>query len=145
VGKVEAGIPEDDPRNAAVIADLVGDNVGDCAGAGADLYESYVESIIATITLSSLAVTASGAGKVLVSSEKIAWYIPMLVAAVGIVSSIIGVFLVRVQEKASMQQLLNAIHTGTTAASILAAIGSFLLFGITKQIWEYSGLFLLVW
>lgn len=131
-GKVEAGIPEDDPRNAAVIADLVGDNVGDCAGAGGDLYETYVESIIAVITLSGVAVLASGSLGALVPNEQTAWFIPMLVGAVGIISSIIGVFLVRVREKASMGQLLNALRVGTTTASVLAAVLSWVVVYLFK-------------
>jgi K(+)-stimulated pyrophosphate-energized sodium pump len=122
VGKVEKGIPEDDPRNAAVIADFVGDNVGDVCGMGADLFESYVDSIIATITLGAIAV---GAG--LMAKESTAWLLPMLVAAVGIIASIIGCFLVRVGEKPEMAALLNALRRGTLSASILTAIGCALL------------------
>jgi K(+)-stimulated pyrophosphate-energized sodium pump len=122
VGKVEAGIPEDDPRNAAVIADFVGDNVGDVCGMGADLFESYVESIIATITLSAVAV---GIG--IVSDEKTAWYLPMLIAGGGIVASIVGSFLVKVGKKAEMSSLLAALRKGTLGASILTAIFSFLV------------------
>ncbi|MFH0846591.1 MAG: sodium-translocating pyrophosphatase [Chloroflexota bacterium] len=126
VGKVEAGIPEDDPRNAGVIADLVGDNVGDCAGAGADLFESYVESIIAVITLSGVAVLAGSVGKALVPDEPTAWYLPMMVAAGGIIASIIGIFLVRSGEKADMGALLNALRRGTYTASVLATVFAFL-------------------
>ncbi len=126
VGKVEAGIPEDDPRNAGVIADLVGDNVGDCAGAGADLFESYVESIIAALTLSSVAVLTTIAGKSLLPDEPTAWYLPMLVAAGGIIASIIGIFLVRTSEKADMGALLNALRRGTYTAAVLATIFAFL-------------------
>lgn len=122
VGKVEKGIPEDDPRNAACIADFVGDNVGDVAGMGADLFESYVESIIATMTLSAVAITAG-----LASDNKIAWYLPMMIAVGGIVASIIGAFLVRVGEKAEMRALLAALRRGTLGASILTAIFSFLV------------------
>jgi len=96
VGKIEKGIPEDDPRNAAVIADFVGDNVGDVAGMGADLFESYVDSIIATMTLGMIAVFSSTLGKALVPNMATAWFIPMIVAAGGIIASIIGIFLVRV-------------------------------------------------
>ncbi len=115
VGKVEQGIPEDDPRNAAVIADLVGDNVGDVAGMGADLFESYVDSIIATMTLATVAVVAG------LASTETAWWLPMMIAAGGIVASIIGVFLVRVGEKPEMSALLNALRRGTFSASILTA------------------------
>ena len=117
VGKVEQGIPEDDPRNAAVIADFVGDNVGDVAGMGADLFESYVDSIIATITLATVAVTAG-----LVVSEETAWWLPMMVATGGIIAALIGVFLVKVGDKPEMKALLNALRRGTFGASILTAI-----------------------
>jgi K(+)-stimulated pyrophosphate-energized sodium pump len=122
VGKVEKGIPEDDPRNAAVIADFVGDNVGDVAGMGADLFESYVDSIIATITLSAVAIAAG-----VVGDQVIAWYLPLLVAAGGIIASIIGTFLVRVGDKPEMSALLGALRRGTFSASILTAIFSFLV------------------
>lgn len=122
VGKVEAGIPEDDPRNAAVIADFVGDNVGDVCGMGADLFESYVESIIATMTLAVVA-TATG----IVTNASTAWLIPMLIAAGGLVASIIGCFLVRVGEKVEMSALLGALRRGTLSASVLTAIFSFLV------------------
>jgi K(+)-stimulated pyrophosphate-energized sodium pump len=126
VGKVEQGIPEDDPRNAAVIADFVGDNVGDTAGMGADLFESYVDSIIATMTLGMIAVFSVGMDKALVPDEATAWFLPMLVAAGGILASIIGIFLVRVGEKAEMGALLNALRRGTFSASIFTAGFSFL-------------------
>ncbi|MFC1980115.1 sodium-translocating pyrophosphatase [Chloroflexota bacterium] len=126
VGKVEQGIPEDDPRNAAVIADFVGDNVGDTAGMGADLFESYVDSIIATMTLGLIAASSVVLGKSLVPDMATAWFIPMLVAAGGIIASIIGIFLVRVGEKAEMGALLNALRRGTFSASILTAIFAFL-------------------
>ena len=116
VGKVEAGIPEDDPRNPAVIADNVGDNVGDVAGMGADLYESYVGSIVST---ASLAVAASlGIQGVL---------IPMVMAAVGILASIIGTFFVRSGEKAEQKVLLSALRRGVYISSILIVIIAFLL------------------
>ena len=111
VGKVEAGIPEDDPRNPAVIADNVGDNVGDVAGMGADLYESYVGSIISA---AALGVAAFGDFK--------AMAIPMLMAAVGIVCSIIGTFLVRTKENASQKDLLKSLSRGTNFSAILIAI-----------------------
>lgn len=116
VGKVEAGIPEDDPRNPACIADNVGDNVGDVAGMGADLYESYVGSIISCGALA----TAAGLGfnGVLV---------PMLIAAVGILSSIIGTFFVSTKEKADQKMLLGSLRRGTYASSIIAAVGSAIL------------------
>ena len=122
VGKVEAEIPEDDPRNAAVVADNVGDNVGDVCGMGADLFESYVESIIATMTLA-IVVTTTG----IVANTQTAWLIPMLIAAGGLVASIIGCFLVRVGEKVEMSALLGALRRGTLGASILTAIFAFLV------------------
>ncbi len=126
VGKVEKGIPEDDPRNAAVIADFVGDNVGDVAGMGADLFESYVDSIIATMTLGMIAAFSTTLNRALVPDMATAWFLPMLVAGGGIIASIIGIFLVRVGEKAEMGILLNALRRGTFSASILTAIFSFL-------------------
>ncbi len=111
VGKVEAGIPEDDPRNPAVIADNVGDNVGDVAGMGADLYESYVGSIISA---SALGVAA------LHSIEAMA--LPMLLAAIGVVCSIIGTFFVRTKEGATQKQLLSALSRGTNFSAIAIAI-----------------------
>jgi len=127
VGKVEKGIPEDDPRNAAVIADFVGDNVGDVAGMGADLFESYVDSIIATITLAMIAMMPSIKGGIpLVPNEKAAWYLPMMVASGGIIASIIGTFMVRVGEKPEMEALLTALRRGTFSASVLTAIFSYL-------------------
>ena len=132
VGKVEKGIPEDDPRNAAVIADFVGDNVGDVAGMGADLFESYVDSIIATMTLGMIAVFSTELSKSLFPGvpEQLAmakaWFLPMMVASGGIIASIIGVFLVRVGEKPEMGALLNALRRGTFSSSILAAVFAFL-------------------
>jgi len=121
VGKVEKGIPEDDPRNAAVIADFVGDNVGDVAGMGADLFESYVESIIAVMALSMVAVP------ILAADAATAWLLPMMVAAGGIVASIIGALLVRVGETPKMEALLGALRRGVFSASILTAIFAFLV------------------
>lgn len=122
VGKVEAGIPEDDPRNAAVVADFVGDNVGDVCGMGADLFESYVESIIASITLAAIAV---GIG--VVADIQTAWYLPILIAAAGIFASVFGSFMVRVGEKPEMSALLGALRRGTLSASVLVAIFAFLI------------------
>lgn len=121
VGKVEKGIPEDDPRNAAVIADFVGDNVGDVAGMGADLFESYVDSIIATMALGMIAVMMTSTTDILT-----AYHLPMMVAAGGIIASIIGIFLVRVGEKPEMKALLTALRRGTFSAAVLTAIFSFL-------------------
>ena len=111
VGKVEAGIPEDDPRNPATIADNVGDNVGDVAGMGADLYESYVGSILATFALG--AVGGYGWGGLL---------LPVLLAVCGVVCSILGSFLVKTKENASQQSLLRSLRTGTYTAAILSAV-----------------------
>lgn len=114
VGKVEAGIPEDDPRNPAVIADNVGDNVGDVAGMGADLYESYVGSIIST---AALAVAAGLGFKGVV--------IPMSMAAIGILASIIGTFFVRTKENASQKNLLASLRLGTWISAALIAVAAF--------------------
>ncbi len=126
VGKVEENIPEDDPRNAAVIADFVGDNVGDVAGMGADLFESYVSSIIATSALASVAVMSPVLSQALVPSQEAAWFLPLLVAAGGILASVIGIFFIRVGEKLEMTALLNALRRGTIVSSVLAAGFSYL-------------------
>ena len=118
VGKVEAGIPEDDPRNPAVIADNVGDNVGDVAGMGADLYESYVGSIVATMALGTAAFSAMG-----LSLQSIT--IPMVMAAVGVVASVIGTFFVKSEEKATQQVLLTALRRGVFISAGLIAVASF--------------------
>ena len=123
VGKVEAGIPEDDPRNPATIADNVGDNVGDVAGMGADLYESYCGSILATAALGAAAYMAAGDG-VMQFRAVIA---PMLIAAVGIVLSLAGIFAVRTREDAQMKDLLRALSTGTNLSSGLIVAFSFLI------------------
>ncbi len=119
VGKVEAGIPEDDPRNPATIADNVGDNVGDVAGMGADLYESYCGSILATAAL--------GASAFYIDPELQlkAVFAPMLIAAVGIVLSVIGIFLVRTKEGAGMKELLRSLGVGVNFSSLLIAISTF--------------------
>ena len=120
VGKVEAGIPEDDPRNPAVIADNVGDNVGDVAGMGADLYESYVGSIISA---SALGVAAfAGNSK---SGGLNAMAVPMLLAALGIICSIIGTFFVRTKENATQKDLLRSLSRGTNFSAIVIAIAAF--------------------
>ncbi len=121
VGKVEAGIPEDDPRNPATIADNVGDNVGDVAGMGADLYESYCGSILATSALGAAAFVASGD----VEMQYKAVVAPMLIAAVGIVLSIIGIFAVRTKENATIRELLKALAIGTNLSSVLIAFSTF--------------------
>jgi len=122
VGKVEAGIPEDDPRNPATIADNVGDNVGDVAGMGADLYESYCGSILSTAALGATAFAALGPDKQM--NGVIA---PMLIAAVGILLSIFGIFMVRSKENASQKQLLSALSRGVNISSIGIAIFSFVI------------------
>ena len=121
VGKVKAGIPEDDPRNPATIADNVGDNVGDVAGMGADLYESYCGSILATSALGAAAFVASGD----VEMQYKAVVAPMLIAAVGIVLSIIGIFAVRTKENATIRELLKALAIGTNLSSVLIALSTF--------------------
>lgn len=123
VGKVEAGIPEDDPRNPATIADNVGDNVGDVAGMGADLYESYCGSILATAALGAAAFI--GTGDIVMQFKAV--IAPMLIAAIGIILSIIGIFAVRTKENASMKDLLKALSTGTTLSSVLIIAGTFLI------------------
>lgn len=134
VGKVEVGIPEDDPRNPATIADNVGDNVGDVAGMGADLYESYCGSILATAALGAAAFVSSGN----VEMQYKAVIAPMLIAAVGIVLSIIGIFAVRTNENATIRQLLKALAIGTNLSSVLIAISTFgilYLLGLDNWLW----------
>ncbi len=127
VGKVEAGIPEDDPRNPAVIADNVGDNVGDVAGMGADLYESYVGSIL----------SASALGVAAFNGDMKAMSLPLILAAMGVICSIIGTFLVRTKEGASQKDLLRALSKGTNFSAIVIAIISFPLvyFILGKENW----------
>lgn len=134
VGKVEAGIPEDDPRNPATIADNVGDNVGDVAGMGADLYESYCGSILATAAL--------GAAAYIHTTDTLMQYkaviAPMLIAAVGILLSIIGIFAVRTKENATMKDLLGALSFGINLSSLLIVIATYLilwLLGIDNWAW----------
>ena len=122
VGKVEQGMPEDDPRNPATVADNVGDNVGDVAGMGADLFESYVGSIIATIALAAVGAAALGMAKP-GDFDADLFLLPILVAAIGIFASVIGTFLVRTKEGANMGKLLWALRTGIIAAGILVVIG----------------------
>jgi len=127
-GKVEAGIPEDDPRNPAVVADQVGDNVGDVAGMGADLYESYVGSIVAAVALGVSAFV--GTERVM---QSVAY--PMLIAAIGIICAVFGSFLVQAREDASQGELLKALRRGVYTSSALIAILAFivtvLLFGLS--------------
>lgn len=119
VGKVEAGIPEDDPRNPATIADNVGDNVGDVAGMGADLYESYCGSILATAALGASAFYDNG------DVQAKAVFAPMLIAAVGIILSIVGIYTVKTKEGAGMSQLLKSLGFGVNLSSVLIAAASF--------------------
>ncbi|HOS37943.1 MAG TPA: sodium-translocating pyrophosphatase, partial [Paludibacteraceae bacterium] len=121
VGKTEYNIPEDDPRNPATIADNVGDNVGDVAGMGADLYESYAGSILATMALGASAFATSAVD----GMQEKAVFAPMLIAAVGILLSIFGIFLVRTKEGANMKQLLGALGRGVNVSAILIAISTF--------------------
>ena len=123
VGKVEQDIPEDDPRNPATIADNVGDNVGDVAGMGADLYESYCGSILATMALGASAFFADGT-----DVQLRAIFAPMLIAAIGVVLSIIGIYVVRTKEGATLKDLLGSLSVGTNLSSILIAILSFGVF-----------------
>ncbi len=124
VGKVEQNIPEDDPRNPATIADNVGDNVGDVAGMGADLFESYVSSIIATIALGSTAVLFAGGTTTDAPFDDARFLLPILVAGIGIFASILGTFLIRTSETATMGRLLWALRTGIFSAGGLVLIGT---------------------
>ena len=144
VGKVEAGIPEDDPRNPATIADNVGDNVGDVAGMGADLYESYAGSILATAALGA-ALPAIALESANIDPIK-AVTAPMIVAAIGIILSIIGIYMVRTKESATQKTLLRALFIGTFGSSVLILIA---LVGLAFAGWITWGCFpgqlLLVW
>jgi K(+)-stimulated pyrophosphate-energized sodium pump len=129
VGKVEAGIPEDDPRNPATIADNVGDNVGDVAGMGADLFESYTGAVVATMALATVAIIGVGTNAVfepdaIANFDSDAFVFPLLVMAVGIASAIIGTFLVRTGEQANMGRLLWALRAGIFSASGLVLVGT---------------------
>jgi K(+)-stimulated pyrophosphate-energized sodium pump len=121
VGKVEAGIPEDDPRNPATIADNVGDNVGDVAGMGADLYESYCGSILATAALGAAAFMHD------TSLQMKAVLAPMLIAAVGIILSILGIYMVKTKEGATQKDLMGSLHKGVNLSSVLIVVFSFLI------------------
>lgn len=139
VGKTEYNIPEDDPRNPATIADNVGDNVGDVAGMGADLYESYAGSILATMALGASAFATSAVE----GMQLKAVLAPSLIAAVGVVLSLIGIYLVKTKEEANMTELLKALSRGTNTAACLIAVATFgifaLLFGTdTNQWWQVS-------
>ncbi len=122
VGKVEQDIPEDDPRNPATIADNVGDNVGDVAGMGADLYESYCGSVLATMALGASAFFGD------VDAQMRAILAPMMIAAIGVVLSIIGIYAVKTKEGAGLQQLLKSLSIGTNLSAILIAVLTFVVF-----------------
>lgn len=126
VGKVEAGIPEDDPRNPATIADNVGDNVGDVAGMGADLYESYCGSILATAALGAAAFYGDP------QMQLKGVFAPMLIAAIGIILSLIGIFLVRTKENAGMKQLLKSLGFGVNFSSLLIILATFAILRILE-------------
>ena len=123
VGKYESDIPEDDPRNPATIADNVGDNVGDVAGMGADLYESYCGSILSTAALGATAFAAAGQTDMQIKAV----LAPMLIAAVGILLSVIGIFMVRTRNGASMKELLRSLGLGTNTSALLIAIATFFI------------------
>jgi K(+)-stimulated pyrophosphate-energized sodium pump len=136
VGKVEAGIPEDDPRNPATIADNVGDNVGDVAGMGADLYESYAGSVLATAALGASAFAYTGD----ITTQYKAVLAPMLIAAVGVFLSIVGIFVVKTKEGANMKQLMAALNRGINLSAFLTAVFAYLILyilGITN--WAMIG------
>jgi len=128
VGKVEAGIPEDDPRNPATIADNVGDNVGDVAGMGADLFESYTGSIVAAMALTTVGIASSEHGVFdaadIAAWDSKAWILPLLIMGLGIFCSIIGTFLVRTKEGANMGSLLWSLRTGIFSASGLVLVAT---------------------
>ena len=139
VGKTEYNIPEDDPRNPATIADNVGDNVGDVAGMGADLYESYAGSILATMALGASAFATSAVEGLQLKAV----LAPSLIAAVGVALSILGIFLVKTKEDAGMKQLLAALSRGTNTAAVLIAVAAFAIFAWlfgteTNQWWQIS-------
>jgi K(+)-stimulated pyrophosphate-energized sodium pump len=138
VGKVEAGIPEDDPRNPAVIADNVGDNVGDVAGMGADLYESYAGSILSSCALGVIAFN-----KIEAVDRVAAVAIPLIIAALGVVCSIIGTFFVQTKEEATQKQLLKALGRGTNFSAILIAVVSFFVVWLILGI-EYYGIYIAI-
>ena len=128
VGKVEAGIPEDDPRNPATIADNVGDNVGDVAGMGADLYESYCGSILSTAALGASAFVLNP------TMQQNAVFAPMIIAAIGVFLSILGIFLVRTNENATMKQLMSSLNRGVNVSAILLryVLWYFVCYGIQQ-------------
>ena len=134
VGKVEAGIPEDDPRNPATIADNVGDNVGDVAGMGADLYESFCGAILAAAALGAAAFVAESADKALAAAV-----LPMVIAGIGTVLSVVGVLVVRTKEQVSQKELLKALARGVNLSSVLIIVASF--FMVKMLLPDHMGLF----
>ncbi len=143
VGKVEAGIPEDDPRNPATIADNVGDNVGDVAGMGADLFESYVGSIVATMALAAVAIAGAssiGAKELFASGAEgfkgDAAVLPLLIAGVGIIAAVLSTFLVRTGEQASQGRLLWALRAGVYGASGLVLVGAAVCIAVLDLPWD---------
>ena len=138
VGKIEAGIPEDDPRNPAVIADLVGDNVGDVAGMGADLFDSYTGAIVAAMALGAAAFASFGSSVITNSIT-----LPLVIAAVGLIASVVGVPLVKTKEKADQSSLLWAMRRGVYGTSILTAILAYPAVGYTIG-WENIGVYFAV-
>lgn len=134
VGKVEQDIPEDDPRNPATIADNVGDNVGDVAGMGADLYESYCGSVLATMALGASAFFGD------VDAQMRAIIAPMMIAAIGVVLSIIGIYAVKTKEGAGLQQLLKSLSIGTNLSAVLIALITFVVFYVLgfSNWWQLS-------
>ena len=131
VGKVEAGIPEDDPRNPAVIADNVGDNVGDVAGMGSDLFESYVGSIISAVTLASVAAVNSGG----LFDESMAALFPLILSGIGILASVIGIFIVRGKEGSNPA---NALNMGTYLAGVIVIIATVILSKVMLGSFNYA-------
>ena len=143
VGKVEAGIPEDDPRNPATIADNVGDNVGDVAGMGADLFESYVGSMVATMALAAIAIAGAssiGAKELFASGSEgfkgDAAVLPLLIAGVGIIAAVLSTFLVRTGEQASQGRLLWALRAGVYGASGLVLVGAAISIAVLDLPWD---------
>ena len=139
VGKVEAGIPEDDPRNPATIADNVGDNVGDVAGMGADLYESYCGSILATAALGVAAVMTGGGAEATEDVKMRMLMAPMILAGLGTVASVLGVFVVRTKEDASMKALMSALNRGIFLASGLVIPATAFLIWVLDLPWALFG------
>ncbi|CAI8055609.1 Putative K(+)-stimulated pyrophosphate-energized sodium pump [Geodia barretti] len=139
VGKVEAGIPEDDPRNPAVIADNVGDNVGDVAGMGADLYESYAGSILATAALGVAAIAARDHSDLALQLKYLS--APMIIAGIGVILSILGIYMVRTKEGATMKQLMGSLNFGINGSAVGIAVVSLplLMYLGLPNVWQIWG------